>query len=110
MYIKRDAVGKIIAIGKVQDESTSEFMDDEDPELQIFMRSLKTYQQQALAQTDKTMARVVEDVVNLLVEKNLIRFTDLPNAAQIKLLARRELRGRKLSVDLLDDGNDDLKL
>lgn len=110
MYIKRDAVGKIIAIGKVQDESTSEFMDDEDPELQIFMRSLKTYQQQALAQTDKTMARVVEDVVNLLVERNLIRFTDLPDAAQIKLLARRELRGKKMSIDLLDDENDSLKL
>lgn len=110
MYVKRDSSGKIVAISKVLDEFSNEFMEDEDPELQIFMRSLKTYQQQALAQTDKTMARVVEDVINLLVEKNLIRFTDLPDAAQIKLLARRELRGKKKGIDLLDDENDNLNL
>ena len=110
MYIKRDSSGKIVAISKIQDEGANELMDDDDPELQIFMRSLKTYQHQALAQTDKTMARVVEDVINVLVEKNLIRFTDLPDAAQLKLLARRELRGKKKGIDLLDDENDNLNL
>ena len=110
MYVKRDSSGKIVAISKIHDDGANEFMEDDDPELQIFMRSLKTYQQQALAQTDKTMARVVEDVINVLVEKNLIRFTDLPDAAQLKLLARRELRGKKKGIDLLDDENDNLNL
>jgi hypothetical protein len=109
MFIKRDSAGKIVAISKVQDENFPEFLEDDNPELQIFMRSLKTYQQHVLAQTDQTMARVVEDVINLLVEKNLIYFTDLPDAAQQKLLTRRAMRGQDKLSDLIDD-NDDLNI
>jgi hypothetical protein len=106
MFIKRDSAGKIVAISKIQDASSSEFLNDEDPELQIFMRSLKTYQQHVLAQTDQTMARVVEDVINLLVEKNLIYFTDLPDAAQQKLLTRRAMRGQDKLSNLIDEEDD----
>jgi hypothetical protein len=41
----------------------------------------------------------------LLVEQGVIRFTDLPDAAQDKLLNRRELRGKRQGIDLLDDGD-----
>jgi hypothetical protein len=106
MFIKRDSAGKITAISKVQDDNCSEFLDDDNPELQIFMRSLKTYQHHVLAQTDHSMARVVEDVINVLVEKNLIYFTDLPDGAQQKLLARREMRGKSKLSNLIDDTDD----
>jgi hypothetical protein len=109
MYIKRDSVGKIIAISKVSDKDTEEFLADDAPELQIFLRSLRVYQLQTLAQSDQTMARVVEDVVNILVDKSLIRFTDLPAAAQAKLLIRRHMRGTGGGIDLLDNEDDDLK-
>ena len=105
MFIKRDNAGKIVTISKVQDGDSLEYMEDDNPELQIFMRSLKIYQQHELAQTDQSMARVVEDVINLLVEKNLIFFTDLPDAAQKKLLVRRAMRGKHVSVDLIDDND-----
>ncbi|MBK8188745.1 MAG: hypothetical protein IPK77_16655 [Cellvibrio sp.] len=106
MFIKRDATGKIVAISKVQDAHAPEYMDDDHPELQIFMRSLKIYQQHELAQTDQSMARVVEDVINLLVEKNLIFFTDLPDAAQQKLLTRRAMRRQDKLSNLIDDTDD----
>lgn len=109
MYIKRDSVGKITAISKIPDENTKEILGDDEPELQIFLRSLKVYQQQTLSQTDQTMVRVVDDLVNILVDKSLIRFTDLPAAAQAKLLMRRHLRGTGGGINLLDDGDDDLK-
>jgi hypothetical protein len=48
--------------------------------------------QQRLEQSDLQMARVMEDVINLLIDKSVIRFTDLPVAAQQKLLSRREVR------------------
>ena len=105
MFIRRDDAGKIIAISKVQDAGSLEYMEDDHPELQIFMRSLKIYQQHELAQTDQGMARVVEDVVSLLIDKHVIFFTDLPDAAQKKLLARREIRGKHVSVDLIDDND-----
>ena len=46
----------------------------------------------ALSQTDLALARVLEDLIDTLIAKGLIQFTDLPLAAQAKLLSRRETR------------------
>ncbi|MDO8344439.1 MAG: hypothetical protein Q7T48_14660 [Cellvibrio sp.] len=105
MYVKRDPAGEIIAISKLADTSFSELVADDDVELLAFIQNAKSIGQRALEQTDQTMARVMEDVVNLLVEQGVIRFTDLPDAAQHKLLNRRELRGKRQGIDLLDDGD-----
>lgn len=40
------------------------------------------------------MVRIVEDLIDLLIQKNLILLTDLPQVAQNKLLARKHLRDR----------------
>jgi hypothetical protein len=45
-----------------------------------------------LDESDLAMARVLEDLVGVLVDKGVLRFTDLPEAAQKKLLARRGAR------------------
>ena len=105
MYIKRNAAGELIAISKEASAGFTETLDDDAPELLAFLQQAKTAQQLALEQTDQTMARVLEDVVNLLVEQGVIRFTDLPDAAQHKLLNRRELRGKRQGIELLDDGD-----
>jgi hypothetical protein len=105
MYVKRNQDGEIISISKQRDEGFSETIGDDAPELLQFFQSEKSAEQLALEQTDQNMARVLEDVVNLLVEQGIIRFTDLPEAAQNKLLARRELRGKRQGIYLLDDGD-----
>jgi hypothetical protein len=38
------------------------------------------------------LSRVVENLVDVLIEKNLIMFMDLPNGAQQKLMERRGVR------------------
>jgi hypothetical protein len=48
----------------------------------------------ALAQSDAELARVTEDLINVLVQKGTILFTDLPEAVQAKLLDREVLRGK----------------
>tara|TARA_R110002072_G_scaffold100183_2_gene220559 strand:+ start:43031 stop:43255 length:225 start_codon:yes stop_codon:yes gene_type:complete len=53
----------------------------------------------ALADSDAALARVTEDLIGLLVKKGTILFTDLPDAVQVKLLEREELRHK------LDDTN-----
>jgi hypothetical protein len=108
MYIKRDSHQSIIAVSQLSEGDITEFLPDDSPELQLFLQSLHPRQLQTLAQSDLAMARVLEDVVQLLVEQGTIRFTDLPDAAQVKLLSRIELRGKSNCVNLLDDG-DDLK-
>jgi predicted RNA-binding protein len=105
MFVLRNAEGTIFAISKITDSSFHESVADDAVELIAFIQSAKSTEQLALEQTDQTMARVMEDVVNLLVEQGVIRFTDLPDAAQDKLLNRRELRGKRQGIDLLDDGD-----
>ena len=52
---------------------------------------------------------VVEDLIDVLIEKNVIMLTDLPGPAQQKLMARRHLRGRLSNlVDLVEDGSGDI--
>jgi hypothetical protein len=106
MYVKRNSIGEIIALSKTQEGYFSEYLPDDDTAIVNFIQGGKFHQQMILAQTDQTMARVLEDVVNLLVEQGVIRFTDLPDAAQAKLLNRRELRGLGQGIDLLDEGDD----
>lgn len=110
MYIKRNQEGAIIAISQIAENDLSEFVSDDSKELHIYLQSLKSEQMASLEQSDQAMARVLEDVINLLVDQGTIRFTDLPQAAQTKLLSRRELRGQQQGMNLLDDGDDDLSL
>jgi hypothetical protein len=56
-----------------------------------------------LAESDQALIRVVEDLVDTLIGKDLLRFTDLPEAAQAKLLERRNLRRSVNALNLLDD-------
>ncbi|MEW8047412.1 MAG: tryptophan synthase subunit beta like protein, partial [Candidatus Thiodiazotropha sp.] len=57
------------------------------------------------SETDAGMIRIVEDLIALLIQKNLIMFTDLPNAAQQKILMRNQIRSVFQSGDplLVDD-------
>lgn len=110
MYIKRNQEGAIIAISQIAAKDISEYVGDESNELHLYLQSLKPTQVATLEQSDQAMARVLEDVINLLVDQGTIRFTDLPQAAQTKLLSRRELRGQRQGMNLLDDGDDDLTI
>ncbi|MES2823985.1 MAG: hypothetical protein V4732_10325 [Pseudomonadota bacterium] len=106
MYAKRNADGQLVEVSEKVDGDINEFMANDAAELQEFLTTTKNKQQLTLERSDQAMARVLEDVISLLVEQGVIRFTDLPNAAQDKLLSRRELRGQRQGMDLLDDGDD----
>ena len=110
MYIRRDNKGAIEAVSRVATAGFTEQLEDGAAELQVFYGLQKTGALQSLEQSDQAMARVLEDVIGLLIEKGVIRFTDLPEAAQTKLMTRRELRGQHQGIDLLDDGNEGLGL
>ena len=54
---------------------------------------------QAVSDTDKSMARVAEDVLQLLVLNNVILLTDLPLSAQEVIVDRQEKRRLIPKVD-----------
>jgi hypothetical protein len=49
-------------------------------------------QRQRLSLSDAEIIRVIDDLVNVLIEKNLLLLTDLPQSAQKKLMERQRIR------------------
>ena len=63
----------------------------------------------ALSQSDTSLVRVLEDLIDVLITRGVIQFTDLPEAAQAKLLERRETRAslnNRLQLLPMDGDND----
>ncbi len=62
---------------------------------------------EALSQSDTGLARVLEDVIDVLINRGVIQFTDLPDQAQLKLLERRQTRASLANrLQLLPDEGD----
>ncbi len=62
---------------------------------------------QSLADSDAGLARVTEDLIDILITRGIIQFTDFPPAAQAKLLQRRQTRATLSNrLKLLDEGED----
>lgn len=112
-YVQRNEAGQITAVSA---EKTSVFMEW----VELGASELKDYLVKmadtghtpelanALEESDHALIRVVDDLVNVLVEKSLMRFTDLPEAAQKKLLERRSLRQSLTALKLLGDDDQHL--
>lgn len=62
-----------------------------------------------LASTDQELARITEDLIDILIARGVIQFTDFPAEAQAKLLQRRQTRAAlSRRLQLLDDGDSGL--
>lgn len=62
-----------------------------EPEVQAYLNDLHE-DGNVMSRTDADLARVTEDLVDLLIQRGVIKFTDLPDAAQAKLLLRKQAR------------------
>ena len=62
-------------------------------------------QDDGFARLDADFVRVIEDVVDTLIARNVINITDLPDQAQAKLFARKSFRERsgRNALKLFDD-------
>lgn len=112
MFVKRDSSGKISGIS---DRQTFEFHEPADDQSEEFLAFLKaearkvTQTEKNLDLSDRELIRVLDDLIDLLTDKGIIQFTDLPSAAQTKLMKRQTLRQKKHNLDLLDDEDDSFK-
>ena len=87
-YIKRNSSGRIIGISDLAESGDDEELDLENPEIQAYLVKARSQ----LLSSDTETIRVIEDLVDLLIEKKLILLTDLPPAAQKKLSERQRIR------------------
>ena len=109
-FVQLDANGQIIAVYSEPAQGLVE-MSADDPALEsfLFQGDDDAQQRRNLIESDLGLARVLEDLIDLLIEKGAFRFTDLPDAAQNKLLSRRGLRKEFSYVESLF-GTDDEEL
>ena len=106
LYVERDANGAVIAAHAEATPEAQEELPLGHPDLIEFLAQgdAKDEVRQRLFASDFDMARITEDLIQMLIEKGVFNFTDLPDDAQEKLRHRRVLRGQLGSLSgLIDD-------
>lgn len=100
-YVRRNAEGRIVALFSESTPDALEMLPSSHIEVLAFLGV--DSDAAAFGTLDIDFVRVTEDLINTLIEKGLLQFTDLPAEAQRKLLARQSFRGRRLegALDLL---------
>jgi hypothetical protein len=106
LYLERDNSGKIISLHNKPEAGANEQKSIVDEEILEFLnRNVDTDPRvQLLSLSDIGIIRILEDLINLLVRKNIILFTELPEEAQEKIRNRKRLR-EKIDPDhlMVDD-------
>ena len=92
-YVQRDAQGQLVRVEAASYAEATETLPADNHEIQAWYaneaveKSLKQ-----LKTSDQEMIRVLDDLIQVLTSKGVIRVTDLPAAAQAKLMDRTQAR------------------
>ncbi len=105
-YVMRDSQGNISAVSQV-DLAGWELVESNAKEYVDFLQAALAMQD-PFRESDIHLARVLEDLISLLIDRSVIRFTDFPQAAQKRLLERQTMRKSNLSLELIDHTNNSM--
>ncbi len=105
-YVLRGDDGAVLGVSqaKVLDAGWIEMAEGSKEYLDYLDAAIKKEDQ--FRESDIQLARVLEDLISLLIDRDFIRFTDFPDPAQKRLIERQGLRSKKTNLDLLDDNDD----
>mgnify|MGYP003483478272 FL=1 len=92
-YVQRDAQGQLVRVEAAAYAESTETLPADSLEIQAWYANevVETSLKQ-LKQSDLEMIRVLDDLIQVLTSKGVIRVTDLPPAAQAKLMDRTQAR------------------
>ncbi|MDD5328695.1 MAG: hypothetical protein PHX38_01715 [Sulfuricella sp.] len=100
-YVTRNAEGKIVALLAEAPADGTEFLSPESVEVLQFVYGDAVKGE--MAALDLEFIRVIEDVIDVLVQRNTLLYTDLSPAVQAKLNRRRQVRGGSPMLSMNDD-------
>jgi hypothetical protein len=96
-YVKRGPEGRVAAIFAEAQADAREYVRSDAEEVRRFVGAggggPAADPLRSLTESDLELVRVLEDLISVLLDKNIIQQTDLPQEARAKLLRRRQLRG-----------------
>ena len=94
-YVQRDAAGSIVAL-TADPSAGAEFLPTEHPDVLHFLAREGSGGHGdagvALLVEDLKLIRAIEDVIDLLISKNVIIFSELPLPVQQKIMKKRGYR------------------
>lgn len=102
VYVRRDASGQILSVSREANLEHVECCAADRPDVALFVQRLVP-EQAAMLESDLSLIRALEDLIDVLIRKDVLRLTDLPDSVQAKLLTRRRLRGSLNSLRLLGE-------
>ncbi|WP_299734578.1 hypothetical protein [uncultured Endozoicomonas sp.] len=109
IYVLRNENNEISAISEKPLSEQWQPIDTEDEGLKQFLKRNPGAGNQLMETSDIEFIRVLEDVIDLLIDKEVIQFTEFPDAVQRKLLNRRRyresLRSQSDATQLLENGD-----
>jgi len=117
-YVLRNQAGKIIGLRESPLKSDDSSKNDESIETEDWKEieanhpDLIQYMEEKLSasssfrESDIQLARVLEDLITLLIDRNVIYFTDFPPAAQKRLLDRQSMRRKNQLNNMIDDSEE----
>ncbi|HEV7914047.1 MAG TPA: hypothetical protein VGP22_09785 [Albitalea sp.] len=92
-YVRRNVEGSIVSVHRESSLAASEYVDDRHPDMAEFL-GRGPQKPEEFSKLDADFVRVIEDVIDTLIVKNVLNITDLPAGAQAKLFARKSFRER----------------
>jgi hypothetical protein len=106
LYAKRNTEGQIESLYNHPVEG-GETLSADHPDVLAFLQAGGAAQE-AFSRLDASLVRVLEDLVDVLISRNIIRITDLPPEAQKKLFERKHFREstRGKALKLVPDATD----
>jgi hypothetical protein len=105
LYVERAEDGKIIALHSSPEPDAGEQKTKIDEEILDFLHTTVSADSRKLllSLSDMGIIRLLEDLIELLIQKNIILFTELPQQAQQKITERKRLRETIISESLMVD-------
>ena len=100
-YVLRDESGQVYAVSQSAIAGWEQLEEGAKDYIEYLATAVS--KEDKFRESDIQLARVLEDLISLLIDRDFIRFTDFPEHAQKRLIEREGLRARKSELNLLSD-------
>lgn len=105
-YVFKNASGVVVAASESENFGDGwVFVEDNSKEYLAFLEQ-SLQKNASFRESDIQLARVLEDLITILIDGNVIRFTDFPVAAQKRLNERQSMRKQTRLSTLVNEITD----